>query len=751
MACNLAARRAAASLFGDAQPPQTTFCIFLATSIEPEAQKPTPSIPNGGLTRKQRRAQEALAKRAAGKQAAVSASGSSTPRLKEGEEPLTKPLSNGTAVNGTEVDPSSSTFGDEYIAFRFSESEDDAGPSTAGYADIKGKGKEVTGHDRDRREQNGDRDATSSSRRKGRERDDRSSPPPTERRREKEKPSSSRSERERDRGKERYDDERRNGRGHKRRHAEYDEDDGYGNKKQRMDAASKKCPWVNGPELERCQNVAEMMHKEVESFVDWISPSATEDEIRGLIVAQVSKIVKSAFPDAEIHPFGSYQTKLYLPLGDIDLVVLSNSMAYSDKSTVLHALANALKRGGVTSHVTIIAKAKVPIVKFVTNHGRFKVDISINQANGLFSGEIIKGFLRDLIPCPANQESRALRSLVMVTKAFLSQRSMNEVYTGGLGSYSIVCLAVSFLQMHPKIRRGEIDPEKNLGVLVMEFFELYGHYFNYDEVGISLREGGTYFNKRQRGWHAEYKRNMLSIEDPADPSNDISSGSYNFHKVRTAFAGAHGILTATAYLRASMLSSRHHGRSVHLRSHYEPEDLSILSTVMGITQETINHRRLVQELYDRRTLHNTLGVKPKPAVVDDHSSRRGDHEEESSSRSKASRAVDSAWEDAREDVQSEHREHSLDDYDEEGRYAIGRQPPKKRRKTGRASDAHTVVFIDDFEEDEVEEGEYMSDKLDADAVGRPSQPRAAGKSPKNDERRSYWLSKGNGTFESDTD
>ena len=192
-------------------------------------------------------------------------------------------------------------------------------------------------------------------------------------------------------------------------------------------------------------------------------------------------------------------------------------MAFSDKSTVLHALANALKRSRITSNVTIVAKAKVPIVKFTTTHGRFKVDISINQENGLVSGQIISGFLKDMVSGVDGRESKALRSLVMITKAFLSQRSMNEVYTGGLGSYSVVCLAVSFLQMHPKIRRGEIDPERNLGVLVMEFFELYGLHFNYDEVGISLRDGGTYFNKRQRGWHAEYKRNMISIEDPANP------------------------------------------------------------------------------------------------------------------------------------------------------------------------------------------------------------------------------------------
>lgn len=187
-------------------------------------------------------------------------------------------------------------------------------------------------------------------------------------------------------------------------------------------------------------------------------------------------------------------------------------MAYSDKSRVLHSLANTIKRAGLTDRVTIIAKAKVPIIKFVTTQGRFNVDISVNQNNGITAGEVVNGFLRHL-----HGGSNALRSLVMITKAFLSQRSMNEVFTGGLGSYAIVCLAVSFLQMHPKIRRGEINAEQNLGVLMVEFFELYGSYFNYEEVGISIRDGGTYFSKMQRGWMDYQNRFRLSIEDPIDP------------------------------------------------------------------------------------------------------------------------------------------------------------------------------------------------------------------------------------------
>lgn len=66
------------------------------------------------------------------------------------------------------------------------------------------------------------------------------------------------------------------------------------------------------------------------------------------------------------------------------------------------------------------------------------MDISLNQANGVTAGRIVNGLLMEL---------PALQSLVMVVKLFLSQRSLNEVYTGGLGSYAIVCMIVSFLQV----------------------------------------------------------------------------------------------------------------------------------------------------------------------------------------------------------------------------------------------------------------------------------------------------------------
>ncbi|KAJ8517208.1 hypothetical protein ONZ45_g5584 [Pleurotus djamor] len=542
-----------------------------------------------------------------------------------------------------------------------------------------------------------------------------------------------------------------NHRGTKRNHHSVGENDDVTRDETRRSRHSEalRAPWVEWMSWENCHNVAEMMHDEIEAFVKWASPTKEEDEMRGLVVRLIQQAVTKAYPDAQVLPFGSFATKLYLPLGDIDLVILSDKLENGYKDYVLRDLAHVVKRAGITSNVTIISKARVPIIKFTSTHGSFHVDISIGQIGGLKSVDVVNNFLKTM---SLNSTGNALRALVLIAKAFLSQRSMNEVYTGGLGSYSIVCLAISFLQMHPKIRRGEIDPDKNMGVLVVEFFELYGCYFNYDEVGISVREGGMYFRKKQRGWLDYYNQGLLSIEDPVDPTNDISKGSFAFQKVKTTMAGAFGILSTKLYQRAALLRSRRSGSGLR-RDDIPPEDVSILSSVLRITQETINHRRLVEEQYHSRALQKILGTKtpPKePIDVDAYEERKP--MVPSQKRVKEVQSVASAWQEAEGELSikgasarlaaAEEAQLVEDSESDSGRYNIGRQPPRKRQKIGRRSDQHTVFVVDDDDDDSLaeEEEHYASDDIsDADSeVEEIKKPASRGEKDRN---RSFWLSK----------
>ncbi|KAK0496784.1 hypothetical protein EDD18DRAFT_1163932 [Armillaria luteobubalina] len=512
-------------------------------------------------------------------------------------------------------------------------------------------------------------------------------------------------------------------------------------------------PWLEDLELHTCINVAEVLHREVEAFTKWISPTPVEDEIRGLVVAHIKQAVAASFADAKVLPFGSYATKLYLPTGDIDLVIISDSMAYSNKVTVLHSLAATLKRAGITDRVSIIAKARVPIVKFVTRLGMFHVDISINQGNGLM-GRGMHG-----------RDCMALRSLVLITKMFLAQRGMNEVYTGGLGSYAIVCLVVSFLQMHPKIRRGEIDVDANMGVLVMEFFELYGCYFNFNDVGISVRDGGTYYNKRQRGWYNDSKDCFYLLKILQTLQMIYQPGSFAFNKVKTTFAGAFNILASSAYLKAGIINSRRSGTALHLRDRFDPADLSVLSAIVGVTQETINHRKVVQEVYDSGDLHRIVGQKPLPQVFDGRSN--GAKNGSDSSKNMYEMNMDLAT-DSEQEKESKKRRREDDDESDGGRYAIGKEPPKKRRRKGASADYRGLhCFTTD--EDSVAEGEKEGtskkhrhngtrdrvftadeDSLSEEeaAYASDSSNRPADKSPirkpdiqDRERKQSYWLSK----------
>lgn len=72
-----------------------------------------------------------------------------------------------------------------------------------------------------------------------------------------------------------------------------------------------------------------------------------------------------------------------------------------------------------------------------------------------------------------------------------------------------------------------------------------------------------------------------------ESANDISKNSFNMFRVRKTLAGAHEILSATAFMRGRILTAKERGEYINLggslRKTYD--NPSILSSVMGVTQE----------------------------------------------------------------------------------------------------------------------------------------------------------------------
>lgn len=315
------------------------------------------------------------------------------------------------------------------------------------------------------------------------------------------------------------------------------------------------------------------LHQEIDQFYNHMVPTPCEHALRVEVVSRIENVVLSLWPHARVEVFGSFRTGLYLPTSDIDLVVIGRF----DKLP-LRTLETQLAMQGIAdlSTIRVLDKASVPIVKLTDRETQVKVDISFNMQSGVQSAELIKSYKR---------KYPVLSKLVLVLKQFLLQRDLNEVFTGGISSYSLILMCISFLQLHP---RQNFIENANLGVLLLEFLELYGRKFNYMKTGISIKNGGRYIPKEelQRDMVDGHRPSLLCIEDPLTPGNDIGRSSYGALQVKQAFEYAYIILDQAVAQVNAMLNDCNRA--------------SILGRVIRVTDEVIDYRQWVKANFEEK-------------------------------------------------------------------------------------------------------------------------------------------------------
>ncbi|XP_041125097.1 terminal nucleotidyltransferase 4B isoform X2 [Polyodon spathula] len=306
------------------------------------------------------------------------------------------------------------------------------------------------------------------------------------------------------------------------------------------------------------------LHEEIFDFYEYMSPRPEEERMRKEVVQRIKDVIRELWPNADVHIFGSFSTGLYLPTSDIDLVVFGKW-----DSLPLWTLERALRKHNIADEnsVKVLDKATVPIIKLTDSYTEVKVDISFNVQNGVKAAQLIKEF---------KEKYPVLPYLVLVLKQFLLQRDLNEVFTGGIGSYSLFLMVVSFLQLH--YREDASSPNANVGVLLIEFFELYGRHFNYLKTGIRIKDGGSYVAKEevQKSMVDGYRPSMLYIEDPLQPANDVGRSSYGAMQVKQAFDYAYIVLS--------------HAVSPIAKYYPNNESESILGRILRVTQEVSDYR-----------------------------------------------------------------------------------------------------------------------------------------------------------------
>ncbi|CAB1350863.1 unnamed protein product [Coregonus sp. 'balchen'] len=144
------------------------------------------------------------------------------------------------------------------------------------------------------------------------------------------------------------------------------------------------------------------------------------------------------------------------------------------------------------------------------------------------------------------------------------------------------------IQLHPRIDAS--NPNINLGILLIEFFELYGRHFNYLKTGIRVKNGGAYMAKEDmmKVMTNGCRPSMLCIEDPLMPGNDVGRSSYGAMQVQQVFDYAYIVLG--------------HAMSPLARCYPNKDIDSTLGRIIKVTQEVIDYREWIMTKWGGRHL-----------------------------------------------------------------------------------------------------------------------------------------------------
>ena len=213
------------------------------------------------------------------------------------------------------------------------------------------------------------------------------------------------------------------------------------------------------------------LHSEILQMATSLSRTPSEDTIHVLrFVEQVAR--RSIDSNCKACLFGSQATGLAIEESDIDIVIHAPSRHKRSKEAAtkdemqlqLRLLARELRRsegraGNTVWIDTMALHGRIPVIKCCTKFGK-KCDVSF----GTNAFEVNEATKQKLTEYPA------LRPILLVLKKILRAHGLNDASQGGLCSYALFHLALSFVCS----RNGSAaDAEEGLGRLLVRLLNFY--------------------------------------------------------------------------------------------------------------------------------------------------------------------------------------------------------------------------------------------------------------------------------------
>lgn len=283
------------------------------------------------------------------------------------------------------------------------------------------------------------------------------------------------------------------------------------------------------------------------------------------VISNIQAAVNELTEDFEVQVYGSYATGLCLPWSDLDLVLVNRNInnIHLPPPFSLKNVCEVLATKPWVYSIKLIDHGSIHIVKINTKEDfkNLQIDISIQTEKhyGLKCVELVNSYLN---------EYKVIKPLILALKTILKNANLNNPYKGGLSSYGVILMVVSYIQN--KINTETYKEEEDLiGKTFYGFLGHYGIFFDYNNYLII-----TYpINDKEKGLNDSTptlpfgpSMHELIIVDPLNKQNNVAKSTHQFMNLKMAFMIAFmvtkeececGCHYGKAFLEYSMTSTEH--------------------------------------------------------------------------------------------------------------------------------------------------------------------------------------------------
>ena len=171
--------------------------------------------------------------------------------------------------------------------------------------------------------------------------------------------------------------------------------------------------------------IVKCLQKDILDFQEYVKDGIkinkpVTDELLRLVKVAVSETI----PDWEVNIYGSHSTGLCLPWSDLDIVLVSKKVNFSNNFSSLQSLYINLYDKPWIKSIKLIDGAIIPIIKMTVSDefNSMQMDISLQDSKhfGLKCVELVKSFMN---------EYEALEPLIFALKNLLKNANLNDPYT----------------------------------------------------------------------------------------------------------------------------------------------------------------------------------------------------------------------------------------------------------------------------------------------------------------------------------